>query len=53
MLKKKKIYVLRDEELRVEVIQLHHNIPMAGHCYEMLWILTIFLFFYLISLILY
>ena len=45
VLKKKKIYVLRDEELRVEVIQLHHDIPMAGHCYGMLWILTIFFSF--------
>jgi len=25
------VYVLKDEELRVEVIQLYHDIPMAGH----------------------
>jgi len=26
-----KMYVLKDEELRAEVIQLHHNVPAAGH----------------------
>jgi len=31
VLKEGKVYVLKDEELRVEVIQLHHDIPMAGH----------------------
>jgi len=31
VLKEGKIYVLRDEELRVEIIQLHHDIPAAGH----------------------
>jgi len=31
VLKKEKIYMLKNEELRVEIIQLHHNIPVAGH----------------------
>ena len=31
VLKEGKIYVLKDEELRVEIIQWHHNIPAAGH----------------------
>jgi len=31
VLKEEKIYVLRDEELRAEVIRLHHNVPAAGH----------------------
>ena len=31
MLKEGKVYVLKDEELRVEIIQLHHNILVAGH----------------------
>jgi len=31
VLKEGKIYVPKDEELRVEVIQLHHNVPAAGH----------------------
>ena len=31
MLKKEKVYVLKDEELRVEIIQLHHNVPVARH----------------------
>ena len=31
VLKKGKVYVLKDEELRAEVIQLHHDIPAAGH----------------------
>ena len=26
-----KVYVSKDEELRVEVIQLHHDVPVAGH----------------------
>jgi hypothetical protein len=28
---KEKIYVPRDEELREEIIRLHHDTPMAGH----------------------
>ena len=31
MLKEGKVYVLKDEELRTEVIQLYHNIPAVGH----------------------
>jgi len=31
VLKEEKVYMLKDEELRVEVTQLHHDIPIAGH----------------------
>jgi len=31
VLKEGKVYVLKDEELRTEVIQLYHNIPAVGH----------------------
>ena len=31
MLKKEKVYMPKDEELRVEVIQLHHDVPAAEH----------------------
>ena len=31
VLKEGKVYVLRDEKLRVEIIQLHNNIPITGH----------------------
>jgi len=31
VLKERKVYVLKDEELRVEIIQLHHDIPVAEH----------------------
>jgi len=31
VLKEGKVYVPKDEELRVEVIWLHHDIPAAGH----------------------
>jgi len=31
VLKERKVYVLKDEELRTEVIQLHHDVPAAGH----------------------
>jgi len=31
VLKEGKVYVLKDEELRVEIIQLHHDIPVARH----------------------
>ena len=31
VIKEGKIYVLKDEELRVEVIQLYHDVPAAGH----------------------
>jgi len=31
VLKKGKVYVLKDEELRTEIIQLHHDVLMAEH----------------------
>ena len=31
VLKEEKVYMLKDEELRAEVIQLHHDVPAAGH----------------------
>ena len=31
MLKKEKVYMPKNEELRVEIIQLHHDVPAAGH----------------------
>ena len=31
VLKERKVYVPKDEELRAEVIRLHHDIPAAGH----------------------
>ena len=31
VLKKGKVYVPKDKKLRVEVIQLHHDVPVAGH----------------------
>jgi len=31
MLKEGKVYVLKDEELRVEVVQLHHDVLVVGH----------------------
>ena len=31
VLKKGKVYVLKDEELRAEVIWLHYDVPAAGH----------------------
>jgi len=31
VLKKRKMYMPKDEELRMEIIQLHHNILAAGH----------------------
>jgi len=30
-LKEGKVYVLKDKELRIEIIWLHHDIPMAEH----------------------
>ena len=37
VLKEGKVYVLKDEELRVEVIQLHHDVPATEHggCWKM------------------
>ena len=31
MLKKEKMYVLKDKKLRVEIISLHYNIPVMGY----------------------
>ena len=31
VLKEGKVYVLKNEELRVEIIQLHHDILVVGH----------------------
>ena len=31
LLKEGKMYVPKDKELRVEIIQLHYYIPVAGH----------------------
>ena len=31
MLRDKKVYVPRDKKLRVEVIQLHHDMPVEEH----------------------
>jgi len=31
LLKEGKVYVPKDEALRVEVIRLHHDIPVGGH----------------------
>ena len=31
VLKEGKVYIPKDEELRVEVIQLHHDVLAAGH----------------------
>jgi len=31
ILKEGKVYVLKDETLRVEIIRLHHDTPMGGH----------------------
>jgi len=31
MLKEGKVYVPKDEALRVKIIRLHHDMPMEGH----------------------
>ena len=31
VLKEEKVYVPKDEKLRLEIIWLHHNIPIAKH----------------------
>ena len=31
VLKERKVYVPKDEELRLEIIRLHHDVPTAGH----------------------
>ena len=33
-MKKAGVKMLKDEELRLEIIQLHHDIPMAEHCQD-------------------
>jgi len=35
VLKEERVYVLKDEKLRVEIIWLHHDMPIAG--YERQW----------------
>ena len=31
VLKERKMYILKEEELRAEIIQLHHDVPAVGH----------------------
>ena len=31
MLKERKMYMPKDEALRIEIIRLHHDTPMGGH----------------------
>ena len=31
VLKEEKVYIPRNEKLRLEIIWLHHNTPIAGH----------------------
>jgi len=31
MYKEGKVYILRDDKLRAEIIRLHHDIPVGGH----------------------
>jgi len=31
VLKEEKMYMLKDKELRVKIIQLHHDVPVAEH----------------------
>jgi len=31
VLKERKVYVPKNESLRLEIIQLHYNMPIAGH----------------------
>ena len=31
MFKEEKVYVPKDEKLKVEVIRLHHDMPVGGH----------------------
>ena len=31
VLKERKIYVPKDKELRMEIIWLHHDVPVIGH----------------------
>ena len=38
VLNERKVYVLKNEKLRTEIIQLHHDVPIAGH--EWKWKMT-------------
>jgi len=42
VLKEGKVYVLKDEELRVEVIWLYHDVPAVEHegCWKMVELVT-------------
>ena len=31
MYKEGKVYIPRDNDLRMEIVRLHHNIPVEGH----------------------
>ncbi len=31
VLKERKVYVSKDKSLRLEIIQLHYNMPIGGH----------------------
>jgi len=31
VLKERKVYILKEEELRAEIIRLHHDMPAVGH----------------------
>jgi len=31
VLKKEKVYVLKDEKLKIEIIWLHHNVPITEY----------------------
>ena len=31
VLKERKVYILKDKQLRIEIIQLYYNILIAGH----------------------
>jgi len=32
MYKEGKVYILKDDKLRAEIIRLHHDTPVGGHC---------------------
>jgi len=49
MYKEGKIYVPKDDKLRAEIIRLHHDMSVGGHCYDLAkWLshYLIFLFFF-------
>jgi len=31
MYKEEKVYIPKDDKLRVEIIRLHHDMPVGGH----------------------